>query len=279
MSQVNGAREPLVAESLVRWSGTNALALLLGLAVGVGVLLLRLPTVSQKASYHEFADQRSWLGIPNFLNVASNLPFVLVGIAGMAFTWRAGAGDGHFVDRRESWAYFWLFVGVFLTGFGSAYYHWSPDNGRLVWDRLPMTIAFASLIAALIAERISARWGLRLLPFLMLYAAGTVVLWYRGEAQGHGDLRLYVGVQAYSALALLAAAVLPSPYSERKDFAIAFGCYLVAKIFENADHSIFRLHHLVSGHTLKHLASAAAAYYLWRMLRIRHRYRLAAVTG
>jgi hypothetical protein len=86
-------------------------------------------------------------------------------------------------------------------------------------------------------------------------------------------------VQAYAALALLAAALLPSPYSERKSFAIAFGCYLLAKIFENADPWIFRLGHLVSGHTLKHGASAAAAYYLWRMLRIRRRHPLRAVTG
>src|SRR5262245_16388109 len=125
----------LVPESTVGWSRRNTLALLLGLAVGVSVLMLRLPRVSQRASYHEFADQRSWLGIPNFLNVASNLPFVLVGIAGMAFTWRARAGEGNFVDARERWPYFWLFVGVFLTGFGSAYYHWAPDNGSLLWDR------------------------------------------------------------------------------------------------------------------------------------------------
>jgi hypothetical protein len=200
-----------------------------------------------------------------------------VGIAGMAFTWPARRRERHFVDPREGWAYFWLFVGVFLTGFGSAYYHWAPDNGRLVWDRLPMTVAFASLVAALIAERISARWGITLLPFLILYAVGTVVWWYRGEAQGHGDLRLYAAVQAYAALALLAAALLPSPYPERKSFAIAFGCYFLAKIFENADPWIFR--HLVSGHTLKHGASAAAAYYLWRMLRIRQRQPLRAVTG
>jgi cytochrome bd-type quinol oxidase subunit 2 len=268
-----------VEESRVRGSGTHALALLLGLAVGVSGLMLRLPTVSQTTSYHEFADQRSWLGIPNFFNVASNLLFVVVGIAGMAFTWRAGAEERHFIDARERWPYFWLFVGVFLTGFGSACYHLAPDNGRLVWDRLPMTIAFASLVAALVAERISARWGLRLLPWLILYAAGTVVLWYHGEVQGHGDLRLYAGVQAFSALALLAAAVLPSPYSRRQDFAIAFGCYFLAKIVETADHLIFRLGHLISGHTLKHVASAAAAYFLWRMLRIRQPQRLGAVTG
>lgn len=80
-----------------------------------------IPLVSNNPnpSYYGFANQRSWLGIPNFPSVASNLPFLLVGTAGMAFTW--GAAKGNFIDARERWLYFW-FVRVFLTGFGSTYY-------------------------------------------------------------------------------------------------------------------------------------------------------------
>ena len=252
------------------FSRTNAMALMLGLAAGVGILAGRLPPLPQNLAYHEFADQRSWLGVPNFWNVISNLPFLLVGAAGMVFTWqRCGSGQCGFRNPAERWPYFAMFAGVFLTAFGSAYYHWAPGSARLVWDRLPMTIAFASLVAAVISERISPRWGVRLLPGFIALAGASVLWWYVGELRGNGDLRFYAAVQGYAALALLLAAFVPSAYSRRGDFLVAFALYAAAKILERADHRVFQFAHLVSGHSLKHLASAWAAYWLLRMLKVR----------
>jgi hypothetical protein len=37
---------------------------------------LLLPPISQDQSYHQFADQRTILGIPNFWNVVSNFPLL-----------------------------------------------------------------------------------------------------------------------------------------------------------------------------------------------------------
>ena len=200
----------------------------------------------------------------------SNLPFLLVGAAGMGFTWpRSRSGRHGFRNPAERWPYFAMFAGVFLTAFGSAYYHWAPGSARLVWDRLPMTIAFASLVAALISERISPRWGVRLLPGFIALAATSVLCWYVGELRGNGDLRFYAAVQGYAALALLLAALVPSAYSRRGDFLLAFALYVAAKILEIADHRVFQFGHLVSGHSLKHLASALAAYWLLRMLKVR----------
>jgi hypothetical protein len=225
----------------------------------------------QNPSYHHFADQRPWLGIPNFWNVVSNLPFALAGIWGLAFMARSEALR-RFIDRRERWPYLAVFAGLLLTAFGSAYYHVDPTNARLVWDRLPMTIVFASLVAALIAERIGVEAGVRLLPFLIAISAASVLQWYLGEIRGHGDLRWYAGVQVYSALALILALLLPPRYTRSKDFAVVFGFYLLAKIFEAADQSIFVRIHIVSGHTLKHLAAAAAGYWILRMLQLREPY-------
>jgi len=39
--------------------------------------------IPQDQAYHNFADQRNILGVPNFWNVATNIPFVLVGIMGI----------------------------------------------------------------------------------------------------------------------------------------------------------------------------------------------------
>lgn len=162
-----------------------------------------------------------------------------------------------------------MFVGLLLTAFGSSYYHLSPNNSRLVWDRLPMTIAFMSMVAAIIAERISLRVGLWLLPILVLVGMGSVLQWYASEMRGSGDLRLYAAVQAYSALVLLLALFLPQRYTRGSDLAIVVGFYALAKVLEALDKPIFAAGHMVSGHTLKHLAAAAAGYCILRMLQKR----------
>ena len=240
---------------------------MIGVALGLAVLMFRLPPIPQSQAYHQFADQRAWLGIPNFLNVISNLPFAIFGVMGITFLLRTGPSS--FLDSRERWPYFGVFVGLFLTAFGSAYYHLVPDNAHLVWDRLPMTIVFGSLVSAIIMERLSIRIGLQLLPWLIALSAASVLQWYWDELHGHGDLRLYAGVQAYSALVLLLALLLPPRYSRSSDYAVIFGFYALAKIFEAADWMIFSVGHIVSGHTLKHLAAAAAGYWILRMLQLR----------
>ena len=244
---------------------------MLGVAVGIGVLMLRLPPIPQPLSYHNFADQRARLGIPNFGNVASNLPFAVLGVCGLAFLFRLKPQNAAlcFVDRRERWPYVLAFSGILLTGFGSAYYHLAPSNARLVWDRIPMTIVFASLVAAVIAERVSVYAGLRLLPFLIAIGMGSVLEWYADELHGHGDLRFYAAVQGYSTIVLLLAFLLPPKYSRGWDFAVVVGFYVLAKILELADLRVFGCGHMVSGHTLKHLAAAAAGYWILRMLQLR----------
>jgi hypothetical protein len=132
-----------------------------------------------------------------------------------------------------------------------------------------MTIVFGSLVAALITERISVSAGLRLLPWLIAFGAGSVLQWYWNELHGHGDLRVYASVQAYSALGLRLALLLPPRYTRSRDFAVVFGFYVLAKIFETSDRQIYLLGHVVSGHTLKHLAAAAAGFWIIRMLRLR----------
>jgi hypothetical protein len=240
---------------------------MLGVAAGMALLMFRLPPIPQPASYHQFADQRRWLGIPNVANVISNLPFVVVGLCGMVFIRRHAVCA--FVDPRERWPYYGVFFGLLLTAFGSGFYHLVPNNVHLVWDRLPMTIVFGSLVAALIVERISVHAGLRLLPWFIAFGAASVVQWYWDELRGHGDLRVYAAVQAYSALALLLALLLPPQYMRSRDLAVVFGFYLLAKIFETADRQIYSLGHVISGHTLKHLAAAAAGFWILRMLRLR----------
>jgi hypothetical protein len=252
-------------------SQRTSVTLLLTLTAAVALIFLLLPRISQPEAYHLFADRRSVLGIPNFGDVASNLPFAVIGVWGLFFLLRSDSNDGtgRFLEPGERWPYLFVFVGLLLTAFGSSYYHLSPNNSRLVWDRLPMTIAFMSMVAAIIAERISLRVGLWLLPILVLVGMGSVLQWYASEMRGSGDLRFYAAVQVYSALVLLLALFLPPRYTRGSDLAIVVGFYALAKVLEALDKPIFAAGHIVSGHTLKHLAAAAAGYCILRMLQKR----------
>jgi hypothetical protein len=241
--------------------------------VGLGGVFC-LPPIPQVQSYHAFADARTLLGVPNFLNVASNLPFVVVGMLGLWLLLRHDAigPDGPVREQAERWPLMVLFAGVFLTGFGSSYYHLAPDNDRLVWDRLPMTVAFMGFFASLLGERISMRAGTWLLWPLVWLGIASVVQWHLSEQRGAGDLRLYGFVQFYPLVTIpLLLYLFPARYTRGGDVLVALGWYLLAKMLEVGviDHGLFATGQLVSGHTLKHLAAAMGAYWLFRMVRFR----------
>jgi hypothetical protein len=248
-----------------------SLGLLIILTVAVAVAFCTIPRFAQPLSYHLFAERRALLSIPNFADVASNLPFAAIGSWGLVFLLRSSPRQESecFLDHREQWPYLFVFIGLLLTAFGSTYYHLAPSNATLVWDRLPMTITFMSLVAALIAERISLRLGLWLLPILMAVGLASVLQWNWSEIRGAGDLRFYAAVQVYAVLVVLLALLFPRRYTHASYLAFVFGFYILAKILEMYDKPIFAFLHVVSGHTLKHLAAAAAGYFILRMLQKR----------
>jgi hypothetical protein len=249
-----------------------SLGILVTLAAIIAFACCLIPRIPQPLSYHQFADRRSFIGIANFGDVASNLPFALVGIWGLIFLFRKSSARSseHFIDRRERWPYLFVFAGLLLTAFGSSYYHLSPNNSRLVWDRLPMTITFMGLVAAIITERISVRLGLYLLPLLLIIGMGSVLQWHWSEVHGVGDLRFYASVQAYSTLVVLLSFLFPRRYTRTSDFWLVIGFYVLAKLLETFDRPIFAVLHVVSGHSLKHLAAATAGFCILRMLKERN---------
>jgi hypothetical protein len=246
--------------------------------VSLGIVALGsvfcLPPIAQDPGYHAFADDRTMLGVPNFLNVASNLPFLAVGVLGLALLLRRDAVGpaGPVRERAERWPLQVLFAGVALAAFGSAYYHLAPDNDRLVWDRLPMTVAFMGLFASIIGERIGVRAGTWLLGPLVWLGFASVINWHMGERRDAGDLRLYGFVQFYPLLAIpLLLWLFPARYTCSGYVFVALGWYLLAKVLETGpvDHGLFNLGGVLSGHTLKHLSAALGTFWLYRMVRDR----------
>lgn len=230
------------------------------------------PPIAQDPAYHQFADRRMMLDVPNFLNVFSNVGFFLIGLWGMRFLYQQYRlpRQTHFARRMEIRPYILLFAGVMLTSFGSAYYHLSPDDTHLVWDRLPMTIGFMALFTATIMERISFKLGRQLLYPLILLGIASVIYWYWGDLRGGGDLRFYVDVQFYPMLAIpLMSWFFPSIYTLDKSTFWIVALYGCSKLFELLDGQIFHLTAgIISGHTLKHLTAALATYViLWSLQR------------
>jgi hypothetical protein len=217
----------------------------------------------QPLSYHDFADHRAMFGVANFLDVASNAGFLIAGIAGLVVV----LSVGKFEFGVERWPYAIFFLGVLFTAIGSSYYHLAPDNERLFWDRLPMTIAFMSLIAAQVVDRISVKAGLVLLLPMLAVGAASVFYWLATEHEGAGNVMPYGILQAYSVIMLLILAVLePSRYTRGSDILWVFAWYVLAKVLEFFDAQVLALGHLAGGHALKHLAAAAAGIVVCRML-------------
>src|SRR5262249_34597063 len=163
--------------------------------------MLALPPYPQPLEYHNFADQRCFCGIPHTLNVLSNVPFVVVGVWGVWYLVRNDHLPG-FRSGAERWPYVVFFLFIALTGIGSAYYHADPNNDRLVCDRLPLAVAFMTLFAIIIAERIDYRAGMLLWGPVAILGGGSVFYWHWTELQGSGDMRLYLFVQFFPLLAL-----------------------------------------------------------------------------
>jgi hypothetical protein len=218
----------------------------LALAVALAV-----PPFVDNPAYFEFADRRVIFGIPHFGDVITNLALLAAGAAGLLFA-----------RKRAAFAAF--FAGVFLTAFGSTWFHLDPNPERLFWDRLPMTLGFMGLFAAVIEERAD----LKLLAPLLAAGVAAVLYW-----KWTGDLRFYALVQFYPMLAIpLLLFLFPGPSTGH--YWGAMGWYAAAKACEMLDRPIFEAVGLVSGHNLKHCLAAMSAAWILRMLALRQPARL-----
>ena len=226
----------------------------------VGGMLL--PPIAQDPAYHGFADHRGLLGIHNFLNVATNLAFLAVGIAGIVLCARRPGVIG------ARWAWLACFTGVALVCFGSGYYHVNPNNDTLVWDRLPMSIGFMALLVAALAENVNPRLEKYLLAPAMILGIAGVIYWHYSN-----DLRLYVLVQFLPLLLIPAMLLLfKSPYTHRGLLLIALAIYVASKLAEYFDAVVFAVTgNAISGHSLKHLLAALSLLVIYWMLRRRTR--------
>ena len=240
------------------------IGVLVASAVAAIVAAMLIDRFDEPVTYYRFADTRSILGVRNFMDVVSNLGFLIVGVLGLA----------HLRGGEVRWPFAVFFGAVVLTTFGSAYFHLepllgdgTPNSARMFWDRLPIAVAFMALLAAFVADRVHARAGLVLLPLLVAAGVAATLHWYATFDGAAGDLRFYALVQAYPAVAIvLMCWLFPGRRSHGRYVLYMLCSYAVAKAFETYDSEVYDLL-TISGHTIKHLLAAVAAYAVLAMLR------------
>lgn len=233
------------------------LSTLILICLGSFIYLFSLPAITQDPIYHQFIDTRMFAEIPNTQDVLSNLVFILVGFLGLKEALK------NKVKGQTAWIAF--FASIILVAPGSAYYHWSPNNFTLVWDRLPMSLAFMALFIGLMSEHISPI-SERFLPGALLLGVSSVIIWAIT-----GDLRFYFWIQFSSFLVIpIILFMFSSRYTHKLFYGFTLLFYGLAKWSEIKDREIFNWsHNLLSGHTLKHVLAAIGISGLWWMIKIR----------
>lgn len=206
------------------------------------------PAVLQPDAYHAFADQRTLFGLPHAMDVLSNLPFLLLGLFGLAKLQSLAAG----------WKSLGLLLcmGLLLTFLGSSIYHLSPSNGSLLLDRLGMLVLFAGILGVAAADRLGLRVAQRMLIWVTLGGVASLGAWWYGN-----NLLPWIVLQAGGVLVLLLLAISGRPRADGYGLPLS-QCvlwYALAKLCEMTDANLFQLsNELISGHSLKHLLASLA---------------------
>jgi hypothetical protein len=216
-------------------------------------LLPHIPTSGHShvhAHGHAFIDARSFFGIPNCLDVISNIPFLFAGIWGLVWLQR------HRFPNATHRAAQVFFAGLILTCLGSSLYHWAPSDVGLMMDRLGMAVAFAGVIAFAAGSRLGESAAGQAMRVLLILAPLAAVAAY----SLHNVLPWAV-VQFGGMLTIVCLALQPQRKGSALNLWALIAWYALAKIFEATDESVFELTQgIVSGHSLKHIAACMAAW-------------------
>jgi hypothetical protein len=214
------------------------------------------PPVAQPAHYHDFADQRSWGWLPHAMDVVSNLPFALWGMVGLWALLRAISEQA--VSAAAAAMAGLFFGGLWVTAAVSAAYHLQPGDAGLAWDRGGMVLAFAGLLGLAAMRAVSTRAGMALATAVLVLGPLSVYAWSLG-----GNVLPWAVLQGGGMALILGFACLrPTQAWELPvRWGLVIAIYALAKLLELGDHAVYEwTGQLVSGHSLKHMVAACAAW-------------------
>jgi hypothetical protein len=250
---------PTSKNKSISWSNNWKASLVASLVISSFVCLFFIEPIPQDLAYHAFADSRTMLGINNFFDVASNLPFLFAGILGLFCIYQNWGVS-------SSWSWLILSMSVLLVAFGSSYYHLNPQNETLTWDRLPMAVGFMAFFVIVLTDYVNNKLEKWLLIPMCLVGIASVTYWHMTD-----DLRIYAWVQFVSmALLLIIISIYKPSHLQTKYLIYAFVFYTLSKLAEHFDKQIYELMgQIVSGHSIKHLLAAVATFFFYILLKRR----------
>ena len=221
--------------------------------------------VEQAQSYYLFADDRTFFGIPNGLDVMSNLAIVYPGVIGLMLVYERQKNGHEYRDPIEQTIQYCLFLGMVLTFLGSVWFHLNPNDSTLVWDRLAMTVVMACYCSLIIADRYSIDLAKRIHFPLISIGLLSVIYW-----EYSGDLRPYFFFKMQPVILVAILLVYgKKTYDRAADYIISMSLVLVATLTENIDKIIFDNLDIISGHTMKHIIAGISLWWIMRMIQKR----------
>jgi len=235
------------------------LILLFAIAIIGIIIVFSMQPIAQDIKYHNFTDSYSLFSIPNFYNVISNIGFITLGLYGFLKVLST--------NNKNCLIYF-LTIGIILTGLGSGYYHWNPNNITLIFDRLPMVIVFMTFFTFIISNYITSKNYKTYFSLFLSTGIISILYWSYTESIDTGDLRLYALVQ-FLPMLLIPVIILLYKNKNNNSYYIfpVLGLYILAKLCEHFDEFIYYfLKESISGHSIKHLFAAVAAYYIYKWM-------------
>lgn len=229
--------------------------LMLAMAMAAMVGLVAWGPVVLVSHMHHFADQRTWHGVPNAVNVWSHLPLIPIGAWGL---WQVSRLPAH---ERLRWIWFWFFVCQLLATLGGMVYHWAPADVSFIWDQVPKSAASTLFAFAFLAERVDRRFGHPNAIATALIASLLGGIWwlYTLGLEQVGDLRPLMWLEMLPVLLVATGAwTLNGRLLTRQDWLRSQLSFVLAQALDWADHSLYvATGQVVSGHSLRHLALAA----------------------
>ena len=236
----------------------------------LGILsLIGYGAIPQWASYHNFADKRSFCGIPNFFDTFSNFSFFAAGV--YLLTKFQKSKQNNLFSSKDTVFYYAMGLSLISLFLGSFYYHLQPNDIRLVWDRLPIASFFSILFLQILFEMKIIEDSKRNVIFAFIYwlvSSISVFVWYYS-----GDLRLYAFAQFYPLICVLVLGIISLFVIEYKSYSKLFLTlivgYSIAKVFEKFDYETLTLTNgLLSGHSIKHMIAGLTVLFYFKIKKI-----------
>lgn len=204
---------------------------------------------------YRFACDGPLLGVPHGANVLTNLPFLVLGLWGLARLGRGALARPADRDRVGLW------TSVLLLAFGSGAYHLLLTPASLAADRVCIAAILAFVVAEVLAvtgagPRAGPRRAAVTLGVLAL-SEGSVLAWWLGATS-----LIYGALQALGAVLVLALTVRGWRRGTVEGVALRSlvrftALYALAKGAEALDEPLCHLTGVLAGHPLKHLLAAA----------------------